>query len=138
MKKSLVKVLRSDRSPKDSRDALGYRDAPYPEEEARAVIRMAFIEMLGREPQKQEWTYWKNRLQQTRSNSDAIRRNLMTTPEFVGRHGTVHPQELHPWRNERWLEMILKTCSESQEKGAGWPNAREWNEELLGELWNEN
>jgi hypothetical protein len=137
-KKSLVKVLRSDLFPRDSRDALGYRDQPYPEEEARAVVRMAFVEMLGREPREQEWTYWKNWLQKTRSNSDAVRRHLMTNAAFIKRYGYVNPQQLHSWRNERWLELILKTCSEHQAARGKWPNALEWNDELFGELWNEN
>lgn len=137
-KKSLVGVLRASRTPKDSRDALGYRDAPYPEEEARAVVRMAIIEMLGRDPQQQELKYWSKWLQQTLSKGDTLRRNLMANGSFVRQHGYVNPLDLHEWRNERWLKMILETCSKHQAKGAGWPSAREWNEELLGELKNEN
>ena len=102
------------------------------------MVKMAFAEMLGRDPREQELRYWKNWLQKTRSNSDTLRRILMTNAAFIKKHGYVNPQNLHKWRNERWLEMILKTCSERQKDGTDWPNAREWNEELLGELRNEN
>jgi len=135
MKKSLVGVLRAARSPKYTRNSLGYRDPPYPDEEVNAVVKMAFVEMLGRDPQDAEFRYWTRWLQETRSNADTLRRNLMTHGQFLRRHGTIDPLDLHTWRNERWLKMILKTCSEVQEGGADWPNAREWNEKLLKSLY---
>ncbi|MCU0857018.1 MAG: right-handed parallel beta-helix repeat-containing protein [Pontiellaceae bacterium] len=128
MTKSLVAVLRNGRTPVD---ALGYRDAGYPEEEARAVVRMAFVEMLGREPQTEESEHWKKWLQETRSNGDTLRCSLMATPEFVRLHGYINPFDLHSWRNARWLKMILQTCSQIQAAGADWPEARAWNEVLL-------
>ncbi len=135
MTKSLEQVLRNKRSPLDP---MGYRDCGYTGPESRAIVRSAFIEMLGRDPREEEADHWNQWLQETRSNGDSLRRGLMATPEFVRLHGYINPLNLHAWRNERWLKMILKTCSEHQAKGADWPNAREWNEELLGELRNEN
>ena len=136
MKKSLTGVLRASRTPKDSRNPLGYRDQPYPDEEACGVVRMAFVEMLGREPKADEFKHWIKWLQETRSNADSLRRSLMTTPEFIRLHGYVNPLNLHKWRNERWLKMILETCSEYQVKGKEWPDACKWNEKLLEELRN--
>ena len=133
MKKSLDHVLRSNRVPSDP---LGYRDAGYGEAESKAVVSAAFVEMLGRGPQEKEAKHWNKWLRETRSNGDSLRRNLMVTPEFVGLHGYVNPLNLHKWRNDRWLGMILKTCSEHQVKGKDWPNAREMNEELLRGLRN--
>lgn len=132
-KKSLDRVLRSNRVPSD---ALGYRDAGYGEEESKAIVSAAFLEMLGRGPQEKEVQHWSKWLRDTRSNADSLRRSLMTSPEFVGLHGYVNPLNLHKWRNDRWLKMILKTCSEYQAKGEDWPNARKWNEELLKGLGN--
>ncbi len=133
MKKSLDHVLRSNRVPSD---ALGYRDAGYAEAESRAIVNTAFVEMLGRDPQEKEAQHWNKWLRETRSNGDSLRRSLMTTPEFVGLHGYVNPLNLHKWRNDRWLKMILKTCSQYQVKGKDWPNAREMNEKLLRGLRN--
>jgi len=133
-KRSLVEVIRSDRSPKDSKDALGYRDAPYPKKESMAVVSMAFIEILGRDPQEQESHHWNRWLRKTRSTADSLRRRLITMPEFVWLHGYVDPLDLHTWRNDRWLKMILETCSGYQAQGKDWPNAREWNEQLLKTL----
>ncbi|MCK5564333.1 MAG: right-handed parallel beta-helix repeat-containing protein [Planctomycetes bacterium] len=136
IKKSLTVLLRARRTPKDSRNLLGYRDQPYPEEEAGAAVKMAFVEMLGRDPQEDELKHWVKWLMETRSNADAIRCSLMTTSEFVQMHGYVDPLDLHTWRNDRWLKMILKTCSQFQVKGKDWPNARKWNEKLLKGLRN--
>jgi len=127
-KKSVDRVLRCNRVPSDP---LGYRDAGYAEAESRAIVSTAFVEMLEREPQAKEAEHWSKWLRETRSNGDSLRRGLMTTPEFVGLHGYVNPLNLHKWRNDRWLKMILKTCSQFQVKGKDWPNARQWNEELL-------
>jgi hypothetical protein len=128
MKNSLDQILRNNRVPVDP---LGYRDAGYAETESKAIVSTAFVEMLGRDPQEKEAQHWSKWLRETRSNGDSLRRSLMMTPEFVGLHGYVNPLNFHKWRNDRWLKMILKTCSEHQAKGKGWPNARQWNEELL-------
>jgi len=132
-KKSVDRVLRCNRVPSDP---LGYRDAGYAEAESRAIVSTAFVEMLARDPQEKESQHWSKWLRETRSNGDSLRRGLMMTPEFVQLHGYVNPLNLHKWRNDRWLEMILKTCSEYQAKGKDWPNARQWNEKLLGGLRN--
>ena len=134
MTKSVDRVLRSNRVPSDP---LGYRDAGYAEAESVAIVSTAFVEMLGRDPQEEEAQHWSKWLRETRSNGDSLRRGLMTSPEFVRLHGHVNPLNLHKWRNDRWLEVILKTCSEYQLKGEDWPNARQWNEELLAELRNQ-
>ncbi len=136
MEKSLVGVLRAARSPKYTRNPQGYRDQPYPDEEAAAVVQMAYVEMLGRDPKAGELAYWTKWLRETRSNADTLRRSLMTTWEFVKSHGYVDPLDLHPWRDERWLKMILTTCSELQANGVDWPSARELNEKLMGTLRN--
>jgi len=133
MKKSLDHVLRSNRVPSD---ALGYRDAGYGQAESKAIVSTAFVEMLGRQPQEKEAQHWSKWLRETRSNSDSLRRGLMTTPEFVGLHGHVNPLNLYKWRNDRWLKMILKTCSAYQAKGKDWPNARQLNKKLLEGLHN--
>ncbi len=95
MKKSLAGVLRARRTPKDSRNPLGYRDQAYPEQEAGAAVKMAFVEMLGRDPREDELKHWIEWLKQTRSNTDAIRCSLMMTSEFVRVHGYVDPLDLH-------------------------------------------
>ena len=127
LEKSLTGVLRARRTPQDSRNALGYRDQPYPTEEAAAVVEMAFVEMLGRKPNDAEQSHGINWLQETRSNADTLRRGLMGTPEFVSKHGHIDPLKLHTWRSGRWLKLFLNTYSEA--------SAREWNEELMKALY---
>jgi hypothetical protein len=81
--------------------------------------------MLERDPQEKELKYWTKWLQGARSNADALRSNLMTRAEFIKKYGYVNPLNLHAWRNDRWLELILKTCSEFQKEGTDWPDARD-------------
>ena len=138
MEKSLVGVLRAARSPQYTRNPLGYRDQPYPDEEVAAVVQVAYVEMLGRDPKAGELAYWTKWLQETRSNADTLRRSLMTTWEFVQVHGYINPLDLHTWRNDRWLKLILKTCSEVQANGVDWPDARELNKELFTSLRRDN
>lgn len=128
MKKSLDRVLKSNRVPSDP---LGYRDAGYSKAESRAIVNAAFIKLVEREPQEKEIEHWSKWLRETRSNSDSLRCGLMSTPEFIHLRGYVNPLKLHKLRNDRWLKMILKTGSEYQPKGQDWPNARQWNEKLL-------
>ncbi|TWU38291.1 hypothetical protein [Novipirellula artificiosorum] len=99
-----------------------------------AVVRFAFVEMLGRDPQAGESEHWIEWLRETRSNGDTLRRFLMATSEFIGSHGYVNPLDFHTWRNSRWLENVLATCSEVQSQSNDWPNARQWNEEIVRKL----
>ncbi|WP_168433006.1 right-handed parallel beta-helix repeat-containing protein [Pontiella sulfatireligans] len=135
MTNSLTAVLRASRSPRDSRNALGYRDQPYPDDEVLAVVRMAFVEMLGRDPTDVESRHWKKWLQENKTNADTLRRNLMARPEFVQKHGYIDPLNLHEWRNSRWLNLLKETCSTIQSGGIDWPNARAWNETLMKALY---
>ena len=81
--------------------------------------------MLERDPQEKELKYWTKWLQGARSNADALRSNLMTRAELIKKYGYVNPLNLHAWRNDRWLELILQTCSEFQKKGTDWPDDRD-------------
>ena len=131
MKAGLVGVLRSARNPVDS---TGYRDAAYPKAEAIAVVRMAYQEMLGREPSEEQQRLRVQWLMESRTCADTLRRELMQLDEFIQANGPVSPDTLHAWRTDHWLKLILKTCSSIQKKGVEWPDAREWSEALFDAL----
>jgi hypothetical protein len=97
---------------------------------------MAYLEMLGRAPQAVEQAHWLGWLQESLSNADTLRRNLMATPEFVQQQGYVDPLDLHEWRNERWLSLILTKLSDIQAAPTDWPDAHVFNQQLLNALQN--
>ncbi|MGB0372144.1 MAG: right-handed parallel beta-helix repeat-containing protein [Opitutales bacterium] len=130
MKKSLTRVIRSSRGPKDSRNALGNRDQAYPGPEARAIVEMAYLEMLGRVPSPEEFEINSRWLQEARVTSDTLRQSLMATPQFIDKHGFIDPLDLHTWRGERWLKLILKALSGQPD----WPNARVTHEQVFKAL----
>lgn len=125
------KVLRTDRGPNIPRDALGYRDLGYPEQEANAIVEGAYVEMLGRLPDAEETNKFSTWLQATHANADALRIQLMATPEFVERNGPVNPLDLHKWRGERMTKVFVSTCMQLQQRNNGqWPDVEKFYEQL--------
>lgn len=48
----------------------------------------------------------------------------------------VDPLDLHEWRNERWLSLILTKLSDIQAAPTDWPDAHVFNQQLLNALQN--
>ncbi|WP_136060957.1 right-handed parallel beta-helix repeat-containing protein [Pontiella sulfatireligans] len=119
---NLVGVLRNGWEPRNAR---GFRSVGYGDAELEAVIRAAFLEMLGRYPLQGELTHWSDWLMTSEVNADFLRVQLMVSPEFVQRFGRVSPDGLHAWRGRRWLPMIVEGI-EKLSDGAPqeWPPAR--------------
>lgn len=120
-------LLRMDRKPLN---ILGYRRSPYGEAEAHAIVKGAFIEMLGRESRPEEAAQWRAWLDKTGCNADTLRRALITTPEFQARHGALDPLDLHAFRTQRWLKAIQAEL----QKHDGWPDAKALYAGVLEEL----
>jgi hypothetical protein len=85
---------------------LGYRIYDYGDYEVRAVIKAAYLEMLGREPSQKEMEDTIAWLQESKANSDTLRRKLMASAEFTDKFGHVAPDDLHPYRIKLWMEML--------------------------------
>lgn len=112
---------------------LGYRFYEYGEHEGPAVVRSAYLEMLGRLP-KEEEAYaltWLNRAQ---ANADELRRILMASAEFTSRVGFVPPEDLHLYRARLWLEMLDRIRRARMEKGEPPPSAKALYEEAIQSL----
>lgn len=85
---------------------LGYRIYEYGAYEVRAVIKSAYLEMLGREPTQREMEEDVLWLQQSQVNADQLRLKLIATDEFINKFGIVAPDDLHPYRLTLWMEML--------------------------------
>lgn len=113
---------------------LGYRAYPYPEAEGKAVVRAAYLEMLGRKPTKTELAYGLKWLNEARANGDELRQNLMATREFTSRFGFIPPEELHPYRIKLWFENLDKIRRKHFEKNSSFPSAKDLYEKAIAGL----
>lgn len=104
---------------------LGYRPYPYAEAEGKAVVRAAYVEMLGRKPTPKELAYSVKWLNEAKTNADELRRNLMASKEFTSRFGFVPSEELHPYRVKLWFENLDKVRRKHFEKTGAFPTAKE-------------
>jgi len=118
-KKHIVHLLRNQRTPVNE---AGYRLLDhYGEKETKAIISTAYMEMLDRFPTAEEMTYWENWMQETRSNSDAIRSSLMVSPEFVSRNQAWRTSQLQECRVQLFMEELYRAFDEKED--ASWPEA---------------
>ncbi|MBM4152059.1 MAG: DUF4214 domain-containing protein, partial [Kiritimatiellaceae bacterium] len=90
-------LLRCNHGPQDEK---GYRIYPYGDAEAKAVVKAAYLEMLGREADEGGLKEHVAFLQANTLNADGIRRRMMASEEFKGRYGTVAPEDLHVYRTK--------------------------------------
>jgi len=101
-RRHLVHLIRCNHGPTND---LGYRVYGYTDAEAEAVVRAAYIEILGREadasglPEKISW------LQQG-NTADAMRVGMTDSDEFRGKFGEVVPEHLHVYRTKRWFGIL--------------------------------
>ena len=103
---------------------LGYRATDYGEAEAEAIVRAAYLEMMGRQPTSDERDRWIRWLQQTKANADSLRRTLMATEEFCARHGYHDPLDLQGFRTGLWMRHLTTEAQRLIEGGGqAWPVA---------------
>lgn len=94
-----------------------YHYYEYTEIEAEAMVKAAYLEMLGRDPTGQELSAGKNFFlidpkpetlinEAHKQYGDAFRRELMKRPEFIQKFGAVPVQNLQLFRVARWRDRI--------------------------------
>jgi len=115
-------LLRCNHGPKDER---GYRVYPYGEAEAVAVVRAAYLEMLGRPVEERELRESVAVLQADTLNADGLRRRLMDSAEFEKHLGHVEPEDLHSYRSGLWLGIYAALVRDAVTTTGQWPAARD-------------
>lgn len=120
-------LLRCNHGPVDD---MGYRIYPYGEAEAEAVVKAAYLEMLGREADAGGLKENVALLQANKLNADGLRRRMMTSTEFKNRYGPVAPEDLHVYRTALWFGI----CNSIIRDTGTWPTALELYDEALAAL----
>ena len=128
MERHISHLLRCNHLPRNS---MGYRDYAYGEIEVMAVVTTAYEEMLGRTPSSSELEHGCNWLQAARASSDQFRRGLMMMPEFVARHGSIQPDQLHLFREDLWLSAFGESLGDFEGRSIEWKDAAD----LYREAW---
>ena len=118
----LMHLLRCNHGPTN---ALGYRVYPYGGAEAEAVVKTAYLEMLGRFPEPQELAQTVARLQTTQGIADQIRRALLMSAEFTSRHGFVAAEDLQLYRQRLWLAILDQAQNDLLKQTGAWPSAKQ-------------
>jgi hypothetical protein len=121
-KRHLVHLLRCNHGRKN---AMGFRYYPYGEQEAPAVVRTAYAEMLGRAPSTSELAQGVAWLQGTQGTADELRRQILMSKEFTDRFGFIPASSLHPWRVKRWFDALDTLRRNGQTKQGVVPSAKE-------------
>ena len=117
----IIHLLRNFRKPVNES---GYRILDhYGEVEAKTIVSVAFTEMLDRLPSEKESISWEKWLQASMSNADALRVQLMLTPEFRERHGDWRMTQLQECRARLFMQEIYSAFKILGEKK--WPDAHE-------------
>jgi len=114
--RNVIHLLRTHHAPTNS---LGYQMHDYGDSEVEAVVKAAYLEMLGRDPGSAELRKAIRALCAKELNADELRRQLMAGDEFKKRFGEVSSESLHPWRVKRWFTI----CDEVIRKNGGMPSA---------------
>lgn len=117
----IVHLMRNFRKPVNE---AGYRILEnYGNSETKAIVSVAFMEMLDRFPDADEMANWEKWFHETRSNADAIRSALMISPEFQSRNKAWRVTQLQECRVQLFMEQLYEAF-EKIDKGV-WPGARE-------------
>jgi hypothetical protein len=117
----LVHLLRCNHGPTN---ALGYRVYPYEPAEAEAVVRAAYIEMLGRQADSEGLAAKSRWLQESKATADELRRDMMKSPEFKEKFGDIPTGELHPYRTRKWVTLMDKIQLDCLERDGKVPDAK--------------
>jgi hypothetical protein len=95
-------LLRTQHAPQNEN---GYQMHDYGDDEIKAVVKAAYLEMLGRFPAEKEFLSQSERLRTRQLNADGLRRVLMNSGEFRKQFGDKYPGDLHPFRVQRWFDV---------------------------------
>lgn len=108
----------------------GFRLYDYNENEARAVVDAAYVEMLGRKPTKAEFESEFKWLNSDKYAADDLRRKLMNTDEFAEKNPGAS-KDLHEFRLNKWRDCIDKIQRRYLLDKRRLPTAKE----LYAEIW---
>lgn len=114
-------LLRCNHGPVDEQ---GRRIYPYGEAEAEAVVKAAYLEILGRPADPGGLKDKVAQLQANKLNADSLRRGLMASMEFRNRFDYVAPEDLHPYRTKLWIGLCNAIIRQELEEGGSWPDAK--------------
>lgn len=120
-------LLRTQHAPENE---YGYQMHDYGDAEVRAVVKSAYLEMLGRPADKSGLKAKAKMLRQKKMNADGLRRQMMASMEFKNRFGHVPPEQLHPYRYGVWLGI----CNEIIRREGRFPSAKKLYREALESL----
>jgi len=120
-------LLRTQHAPEDEH---GYQMHDYGDAELEAVVKAAYLEILGREADAEGLKANAGLLRERKLNADGLRRRFMASSEFKNRFGYVPPEQLHPYRHKLWLDL----CSEIIRSEGRFPPARKLYREALSAL----
>jgi hypothetical protein len=123
----LKHLLRTHYAPENE---LGYRMHDYGDPEVTAVVEAAYLEMLGRAPNEKELGAGIELLCTKKLIADGLRRELMSSAEFIKRFGNVPPEELHPYRVKRWFDV----CDDLIRENGKMPGAIDLYKEAIAAL----
>jgi hypothetical protein len=114
----------------------GYRILDhYGKIESKAIVSIAFMEMLNRFPSEKEMLIWNKWLKESRSTGDAIRRNLMMSSEFINKNNkSWRITQLQECRVALFMEELYTVFE--QQKSDSWPSAHELHERIFSKYSN--
>lgn len=118
---SLTSLLRLGGCPKNG---AGFRVCDYTNSEAQAIVRLAYIEILGREPDAAGAGHFIGRVLNEHLTGDALRRELMASPEFKQRYPNVAPSAMQAHRQAVWETALFELIAVDLKSGKPWPAAR--------------
>jgi len=117
---ALTSLLRLHNCPKTG---AGFWRCNYTSAEARAIVRLAYIEMLGREPDASGWDHYAKRLVNERLSADDLRRALMGSQEFAQKHPGVAASAMQTHRQAVWERALFDVVAADLGAGKAWPAA---------------
>lgn len=117
---ALTSLLRLGRCPKSG----GFQRCDYTDAEARGIVRFAYLEILGREPDAGGEQHFRQRLLGDRNlTADELRRELMASAEFQKRSPGVAPAAMQGYRQRLWENALLDVLAADLGGGKPWPSA---------------
>ena len=120
-------LLRTQFAPEDEH---GYQMHDYGDAEIEAVVKAAYLEMLGRPADAAGLKAKSKLLRKRQLNADGLRRQMMASTEFKNKFGYVPPEDLHPYRVKLWFGI----CNELIRRNDGMPSALKLYKDALASL----
>jgi hypothetical protein len=111
-------------------DANGCQSHEFGDAEVEAVVRAAYLEMLGREADEGGLKANIDLLRSRKINADGLRRRMMASTEFKNRFGYEDPANLHAYRTRLWFGIFNAIIRDAGQ----WTGAADMYQEALDAL----